>query len=346
MPQKSISSVNARQLGPTLIHGARVLSPASRDATSLAVDNGAVAWIGQDAPGPTLFPDAASVNAADAWCAPAFFEFDAAADAGVDASAAALGVVRMTSDAPVLQAPGSAVIDSLVAGDLDKLTLRADSAAGGLQGVLDFLDAAAEKAGHVRVAGRAPAIVGLGAADLRAISAEQSDALAKYGVSLVVAPLLGDGVSGADLIGLAAAGIPLAGTCWDGAEFRPWDALATLTGVCDAAASPARALSPRAAFTAATRGAVRAFIGQGSGLGVLQPGAPTAFALWNTGELVAKAADDAVQRWSTDPRSGVPPMPDLEGPAPTCLALVDRGEVLFDSGVLGAAPGSGSEQAL
>ena len=346
MPQKSSSSEIARQLAPTLIHGARVLSPASRDATSLAVDNGSVAWIGQDAPGPTLFPEASSVDAEGAWCAPTFLEFETRDDAGADASAAGRGVVRMTADAPVLQNPGSAVIDSLVAGDLDKLTLRADPAAGGLQGVLDFLAAAAEKAGHVRVAGRAPAIVGLGAADLGAISSEQIDQLSKYGVSLVLAPLVGDGVSGADLIGLAAAGIPMAGTCWDGVEFRPWDALAALTGVGDAAPAPARALSPRAAFTAATRGAVRAFLGQGSGLGVLQPGAPASFALWHTGELVAKAADDAVQRWSTDPRSGVPPMPDLEGPAPTCLAVVDRGEVLFESGVLGTATGSRSEKAL
>ena len=345
MPQISGTSEDARSLGPTLIHGARVLSPASRDASSLAIDNGAVTWIGQDAPGPTLFPDATSIGAGGAWCAPAFFEFGAGDHAREDASAADRGVVRMTANAPVSQEPDSAVIDALVAGELDKLTLRAESGAGGLQQVLDFLDAAAERAGHVRVAGRAPAIVGLGAAELGAISAEQSEALARYGASLVLSPLLEDGVAGADLIGLAAAGIPLAGTSWDGVEFRPWDALATLTGVGDAATPPSRGLSPRAAFTAATRGAARAFLGQGSGLGVLQPGAPASFALWSTGELIAKAADDAVQRWSTDPRSGVPPMPDLEGPAPQCLAVVDRGELLFDSGILGAAVDSGSGQA-
>ena len=343
MSQISVSSENARLLGPTLIHGARVLSPASRDASSLAVDDGTVPWIGQDAPGPALFPDAYSVDVGGAWCAPAFFEFAAGADAPVNAGAAARGIIGMTPDAPVLQDPDSAVIESLVSGDLDKLTLRADPAAGGLQGVLEFLDAAAEKAGHVRVAGRAPAIIGLGAADLRGISSAQSEALSRYGASLVLSPLLGAGVSGADLIGLAAAGIPLAGTCWDGAEFRPWDALAALTRSGDSAGAPARGLSPRAAFTAATRGAIRAYLGQGSGLGVLQPSAPAAFALWHTGELVAKAADDAVQRWSTDPRSGVPPMPDLEGPAPTCLAVVNRGEVLFDDGVLAAATASGTE---
>lgn len=346
MPQISGSSENARPLPPTLIRGARVLSPASRDASSLAIEGGTVTWIGQDAPGPALFPDAASVDVAGAWCAPAFFEAGAGRDAEADAAAAALGVVRMTPDAPVSPDSASAVIDALVSGDLDTFTLRADPAVGGLQSVLDFLDLAADRAGHVRVAGRAPAIVGLGAAELRGITDTQSEALSRYGVALVLAPLQGDGVEGIDLIGLAAAGIPLAGTSWDGDAYRPWDAVAALTGAGSVAPAPARGLSPRAAFTASTRGAVRAFLGQGSGLGVLQPGSPASFALWETGELVAKAADDAVQRWSTDPRSGVPPMPDLAGPAPTCLSVVSEGTRLFDSGVLGTPGGDGAEGAL
>lgn len=343
MPLNSDSSAGARSLGTTLIHGARVQSPASRDASSLAVEGGAVTWIGQDAPGPTLFPEAASIDVGGAWCAPAFFESAAGRDFGSEASAAGSGVIRMTSHAPVLQDPTSAVIDELVAGTIEKLTFRADPAGGGLQPILDFLAAAAEKAGNVRVAGRAPTIIGLAAADLRAIDDAQTQALSRFGVTLVVAPLDGDGVEGTDLIGLAASGIPLAGTSWDGKEFRPWDAVAALTGVDVGVAVPARGLSPRAAFTATTRGAVRAFLGQGSGLGVLQPGSPASFALWETGELVTKAADDAVQRWSTDPRSGVPPMPDLEGPAPTCVSLVDNGTVLFDSGVLAPAFSQGAE---
>lgn len=334
MPLNSDSSGGARLLSPALIHSARVHSPASRDASSFAVEGAALTWIGQDAPGPTLFPEAASIDAGGAWCAPAFFEFADDGDSAAESSAAERGVIRMTSHAPVLQEPDSAVIDALVAGDIDKLTLRAGLADGGVQPALDFLGAAADAAGNVRVAGRAPAITGLGAAELRSITEDQTEALSRFGVALVLAPLDGDGVEGVDLIALAAAGIPLAGTSWDGSAYRPWDAVAALAGVDVGAALPARGLSPRAAFTSTTRGAVRAFLGQGSGLGVLQPGSPASFALWETGELVAKAADDAVQRWSTDPRSGVPPMPDLAGPSPTSLAVVSSGQVLTDSGVL------------
>ena len=60
--------------------------------------------------------------------------------------------------------------------------------------------------------------------------------------------------------------------------------------------------------------------------GTLTPGAPATFARWQTGELAVVAADDAVQRWSTDPRSGVPPMPDLSGPDPVLRWLVVDGE--------------------
>lgn len=58
----------------------------------------------------------------------------------------------------------------------------------------------------------------------------------------------------------------------------------------------------------------------------LPPDASSAtFARWRTGPLLVTAADDAVQRWSTDPRSGVPPMPDLTGPEPECLGLTVDG---------------------
>ena len=59
--------------------------------------------------------------------------------------------------------------------------------------------------------------------------------------------------------------------------------------------------------------------------GTLTPGAPATYARWETGELAVVAADDAVQRWSTDPRSGVPPMPDLSGPDPVLRELVIDG---------------------
>lgn len=90
-------------------------------------------------------------------------------------------------------------------------------------------------------------------------------------------------------------------------------------------------VSPRAAFTAHTRGGWRAG-GVDDGLtGTLVPGAPATFAVWDAGELVAAAPDSRVQRWSTDPRSGVPPLPSLDPSQtlPTCLRTVLRGRTLY-----------------
>ena len=90
-------------------------------------------------------------------------------------------------------------------------------------------------------------------------------------------------------------------------------------------------LSPRAAFTAHTRGGWRA-AGVDDGLtGTLQPGAPATYAVWDAGELEVTAPDSRVQRWSTDPRSGVPGLPSLDT-APTCLRTVLRGRTIYDKG--------------
>ena len=91
-------------------------------------------------------------------------------------------------------------------------------------------------------------------------------------------------------------------------------------------------ISPRAAFTAHTRGGWRA-AGVDDGLtGTLVPGAPATYAVWDAGELVtASAPDSRVQRWSTDPRSGVPALPDVSPQAtlPRCLRTVLRGETIY-----------------
>ncbi|TXG92709.1 amidohydrolase [Rhodococcus rhodnii] len=95
--------------------------------------------------------------------------------------------------------------------------------------------------------------------------------------------------------------------------------------------TPGSAVSPRAAFAAATRGAWRAG-GVRDGLaGTLQPGAPASYAVWDTDELVVAAPKDAVQRWSTDPRSGVPALPRLDADAtlPVCLSSVHRGRTVY-----------------
>jgi predicted amidohydrolase YtcJ len=85
----------------------------------------------------------------------------------------------------------------------------------------------------------------------------------------------------------------------------------------------------RAAFSAATRGAWRAGGVRDGISGTLVPGAPASYAVWETGELEVSAPDNAVQRWSTDPRSRVPALPALgDDPLPRCLTTVHRGAVL------------------
>ena len=73
------------------------------------------------------------------------------------------------------------------------------------------------------------------------------------------------------------------------------------------------AVSARAAFAAATRGAWRAAGVRDGITGTLVPGAPASYAIWEADELEVSAPADAVQRWSTDPRSRVPALPRLDG---------------------------------
>ncbi|MEU9115383.1 amidohydrolase family protein [Streptomyces sp. NPDC048483] len=91
----------------------------------------------------------------------------------------------------------------------------------------------------------------------------------------------------------------------------------------------AHGISARAAFTAHTRGGWRA-IGRDDA-GVLVPGAPADYAVWRTGDLLVQAPDERVQRWSTDPRSGTPGLPDLTpgGELPVCLTTVVGGRTVF-----------------
>ncbi|MFC7263108.1 amidohydrolase [Streptomyces lutosisoli] len=93
--------------------------------------------------------------------------------------------------------------------------------------------------------------------------------------------------------------------------------------------TPEHRVSVRAAFTAHTRGGWRA-IGRDDA-GVLVPGAPADYAVWRTAELVVQAPDDRVARWSTDPRSGTPGLPDLTpgNDLPVCLRTVVAGRTVF-----------------
>ncbi|MEV7422953.1 MULTISPECIES: amidohydrolase [unclassified Streptomyces] len=125
---------------------------------------------------------------------------------------------------------------------------------------------------------------------------------------------------------LLRAGVPLAfGSDSPVTPLDPW-------GTIRAAAfhrTPGHRISVRAAFTAHTRGGWRA-VGRDDA-GTLVPGAPADYAVWRTDELVVQAPDDRVARWSTDPRSGTPGLPDLTpGRAlPVCLRTVVSGQTVF-----------------
>ncbi|MEU0689722.1 amidohydrolase [Streptomyces uncialis] len=93
--------------------------------------------------------------------------------------------------------------------------------------------------------------------------------------------------------------------------------------------TPGHGVSVRAAFAAHTRGGWRA-VGRDDA-GILVPGAPADYAVWRTGALLVQAPDDRVARWSTDPRSGTPGLPDLSPGAelPVCLRTVVDGRTVF-----------------
>ncbi|GAB2647673.1 amidohydrolase family protein [Prescottella soli] len=96
--------------------------------------------------------------------------------------------------------------------------------------------------------------------------------------------------------------------------------------------TPGSGVSPRAAFSAATRGAWRAGGVRDGMAGTLTPGAPASYVIWDADELVVSAPKDSVQRWSTDPRSRVPALPRLEDGArtPVCLRSVHRGVTVHE----------------
>ena len=57
-----------------LLVGGRIYSPASFDATAMAVTDGTVVWVGADRPGRALHPDAEVINLDGAFVAPAFVD--------------------------------------------------------------------------------------------------------------------------------------------------------------------------------------------------------------------------------------------------------------------------------
>ncbi|WP_167101723.1 amidohydrolase [Mycobacterium sp. DL592] len=206
--------------------------------------------------------------------------------------------------------------------------------------VVDALEKVVEKFG-------APAVARCGhrLEHLEMVSAEQAAKLGQWGVIASVQPNFdalwgGDsgmyarrlGIDRAALLNplalLASAGVPLAfGSDAPVTSIDPW-ATVRAAGHHHTQGS---AISMRAAFAAATRGAWRAAGVRDGITGTLVPGAPASYAVWEkAGEVDVSAPADSVQRWSTDPRSRVPALPRLDpaDPLPHCLQTVHRGVVL------------------
>ena len=206
--------------------------------------------------------------------------------------------------------------------------------------VVDALERAVERFG-------APAVARCGhrLEHLEMVSPEQAAKLGGWGITASVQPVFdalwggsagmyarrlgADRAAGLNPLALlASAGVPLAfGSDTPVTSMNPWEWVR-------AAAqhqTPGSAISPRAAFAAATRGGWRAG-GVRDGLsGTLVTGAPASYAVWDADELAVSAPADSVQRWSTDPRSRVPALPRLgpDDPLPRCRQTVHRGKVLY-----------------
>ncbi|MYT69261.1 MULTISPECIES: amidohydrolase [unclassified Streptomyces] len=204
--------------------------------------------------------------------------------------------------------------------------------------VVDGMRAAAEKVGLARVRAARHRVE-----HAEMLTPETVAAFAEFGLTASVQPAfdaLWGGADGmyADRLGaerartlnpyaaLLKAGVPLAfGSDSPVTPLDPW-------GTIRAAAfhrTPEHRVSVRAAFTAHTRGGWRA-VGRDDA-GVLVPGAPADYAVWRTDELIVQAPDDRVARWSTDPRSGTPGLPDLSPGAalPVCMRTVVFGQTVF-----------------
>ncbi|MGZ4582374.1 MAG: amidohydrolase [Nocardioidaceae bacterium] len=180
---------------------------------------------------------------------------------------------------------------------------------------------------------------------LEMVSAEDMRTLGELGVTASMQPMFDATWGGEDSLyaqrlgadrsrpmnafaSLNKAGVALAfGSDTPVTSFGPWSAVR-------AAAwhrTESERITVRAAFNAHTRGGWRA-AGRDEG-GVFALGAPASVAVWDVpGALRVQTPDARVAAWSTDPRAGVPQLPDLHPdiPLPSCVLTLVDGEVAFE----------------
>jgi len=179
---------------------------------------------------------------------------------------------------------------------------------------------------------------------------EQADVLGRLGVMASMQPVFDDYWGGTDSLYAQRLGVDRA---------LPMNRFASMTragvGLAFGSDSPVTPLGPwaavraaawhrteteritvRGAFNAHTRGGWRA--ARRDEGGVIALGAPASLAVWDvSGDLVVQTPDARVAAWSTDPRAGVPHLPDLHPDVelPTCVMTLVAGEVAFEhEGVL------------
>ncbi|MBM9465898.1 amidohydrolase [Nakamurella leprariae] len=230
-----------------------------------------------------------------------------------------------------IQAGFHAIGDAAVGAVVDGLRRAAERLAGSGPAWRPRLAGLAHRIEHAEMVGRAE-FTALGEFGLVASVQPRFDE-AWGGPDGMYARRLGAARAGAmnSFADLAAAGVALAfGSDAPVTPVGPWKAMR-------AAVHPrtdGHGVSPRAALTAHTRGGHRA-AGRRSG-GQLTAGAPADLVVADSPALVRPAADPTVARWSTDPRSGVPLLPDLAPGArlPRTVATLVDGALAHSDGSL------------
>lgn len=89
----------------------------------------------------------------------------------------------------------------------------------------------------------------------------------------------------------------------------------------------AERISSRAAFAAHNRSWWRH--NGNSESGTISVGSKSHLALWEVPEFEQPTTDPAIKRWSTDPRSATPPLPDLSAGIPRCMLTIREDDVIY-----------------